>query len=93
LPSLYSESRFNVLKPNGINRGSFYELHYRVDPKFHGTAFPESVGGTWKGAKLGLQKEGFLGRMWFGSPRPLKWAVGGASAAGAGIASWMESED
>lgn len=93
LPSFCSESRFNVLKPNGLNRGSFYELHYRVDPKFHGTAFPGSVGGSWKGAKLGLRKMGFIGRMWNGSPRPLKWAVGGATAAGAGIASWMASED
>lgn len=84
LPTAISDSPLNVLKPNGISRGEFYELHYKVDPYFYGTRLPNSVGGTWSGRSLGLEKYGSLGRAWYGAPTPLKVTVGGAVAAGAG---------
>jgi hypothetical protein len=86
----YVNSRFNVLKPSGISRGRFYELHYRVDPTFHYAPFPRAIGGGWTGNALGLQKYGTLGQWWYGTPFALKVAGGsviivGGTATAAGI--------
>ena len=88
LASVYIESRFNVLKPNGINRGDFYELHYKVDPTFHAAKFPSDIGGVWRGSDLGLEKYGQFGRLWYGSPAPLKVAVGTTASGAVGISYW-----
>jgi len=40
LPDWLLNSPYNVLKPGKISRERFYELHYMVDPDFHGAAFP-----------------------------------------------------
>jgi hypothetical protein len=93
LPSVISDSPLNVLKPNGISRGEFYELHYKVDPYVFGTRFPNSVGGAWQGRSLGLQKYGGLGQAWYGSPTALKVTVGGVTAAGAGGSYYYLGED
>ena len=82
LPSAISDSSLNVLKPNGISRGDFYELHYKVDPYFFNANFPKAIGGSWRGSSLGLEKYGVVGRIWYGSPTPLKVTVGGAATAG-----------
>ena len=83
VPQSYSDGPFNKLAPPGISRGDFYELHYQVDPRFHGTGV---VGERWSGKDLGLAKRGRLGRLWHGSPAPLKARVGGlAAAAGSGL--------
>ena len=87
LPPAYSESVFNVLKPGGISRGDFYELHYRVDPSFHGAPLPPRLGGgSWRGKALGLEKYGPGGQIWHGSPGPLKARVGGLAAGALGAA-------
>jgi hypothetical protein len=92
LPSIISDSRFNVLKPNGISRGDFYELHFRVDTKYPGSQLPASRGGGgWYGGQLGIEKYGSVGRLWYGSPAPLKVTVGGTVAAG-GAAYWYSSD-
>ena len=83
LPSWLVESPLNVLKPNGISRGNFYELHYKVDPAFFSANFPKAIGGTWKGNSLGFEKYSGLERIWYSSPTPLKITVGGTTAAGA----------
>ena len=88
LPQTITDSSFSILKPSGISRGDFYELHYKVDPTFYGAAFPRSVGGSWNGTAIGLEKYGFLGQMWYGSPTPLKIMVGGAAGAGGIGAYW-----
>jgi hypothetical protein len=83
LPQWLSDSIFNVLKPNRTSRGDFYELHYRVDPRFWGAGFPASVGGGgWSGKRIGLEKYGPGGRLWNGSPAALNAAAGAAGAAG-----------
>lgn len=79
LPESYSDSVFNVLKPEGVSRGDFYEIHYKVDPEYHGGKVVGREG--WSGKKLGLKKYGLAGRLWHGSPPPLKARVGGAGAA------------
>jgi hypothetical protein len=85
LPKAFTESSFNVLKPNNISRGDFYELHYRVDPRFHVARLPKKVGGgLWSGDDLGIPKYGLLGRLWYGSPAPLNAAYGAAGLAGFG---------
>lgn len=92
IPDWYMESRFNVLKPNGISIGDMYDLHYRVDPSFHGTGLParSSVGGgSWKGAELGIEKYGIGGRLWHGSPAELKYLAGTLGAGGY----WLLSDD
>lgn len=87
VPAVLSESKFNVLRPNGISRGDFYELHYRVDPRFHGARLPKRFGGeSWSGKRVGLEKYDQLGRIWHGSPTPLKIGVGGVAAGGGGLA-------
>ncbi|HEY0650066.1 hypothetical protein [Phenylobacterium sp.] len=78
LPESYSDSVFNVLKPEGISRGDFYELHYKVDPRFKGGRVVRGEG--WSGRKLGLEEYGLAGRIWHGSPAPLKARVGGVGA-------------
>lgn len=78
LPRSITESVFNVMKPKTISRGRFYERHFMADPYFHGVRFPKSIGGTWSGSAIGLQKPGMLGRLWYGSPGPLKLAIGGS---------------
>jgi hypothetical protein len=78
------DNPFNVLRPEGITRGDMYELHYKVDPQYHGSKIGAAHGGgRWSGADLGLDKYGPLGRLWYGSPTPLKGAVSGA---GTGVA-------
>lgn len=74
---------FNVLKPEDISRGDFYELHYKVDPRFHGTRVVP--GEPWRGGKLGLKRFGPAGRIWHGSPPPLKARVGGLGASAGGV--------
>ena len=83
LPEFISDSPINVLKPSGMSRGDFYALHYKVDQSFYGTAFPKSIGGTWSGRSLGLEKYSGTQRLWYASPTPLKVTIGGAAAAGA----------
>ncbi len=83
LPRVISDGPFNVLKPEGISRGDFYELHFRVDPSFRGTGLPPKIGGErWSGKDLGFKKYDSLGRVWFGSPAPLKARVGGLTSGG-----------
>ncbi|WP_397580583.1 hypothetical protein, partial [Sphingorhabdus sp.] len=92
LPSIISDSPLNVLKPSGISRGNFYELHFKVDPFYPGSRLPGAAGGgVWNGTSLGLEKYGTVGRLWFGSPTPLKVTVGGTVAAG-GAAYWYSSD-
>ena len=76
LPDWLRDSPFNVLRPNGISRGRFYELHYRVDPSYHGSGFPRSIGGAWSGRAIGLQRYEGLTRLWYGTPGSLKVAGG-----------------
>lgn len=94
LPQSYSESVFNLLKPEGITRGDMYKLHYIVDPDFHGTGFPARVGGgRWSGADLGLKKHNLAGRLWHGSPAPLKARVGGLGASAGAVIHTAEDEE
>jgi hypothetical protein len=90
LPSFFIESRFNVLKPKNITTGKMYGLHYRVDPAFNFTKI--KGGGVWDGKALGLKQYGVAGRLWYGSPRPLKAAVGGG-AVGTGGLGYLYSRD
>ena len=93
LPTAISDSSFNVLKPSGISRGDLYELHYKVDPYFFGARFPKSVGGSWSGNSLGLQKYGSFGQIWYGSPTQLRVTVGGLGATGVGGAYYYSGDE
>jgi hypothetical protein len=48
---------------------------------------------NWSGKSLGLEEYGGAQRLWYGSPRPLKVAVGGTAAAGAGRGYWLSGDD
>ena len=94
LPSSYSDSVFNVLKPKGITRGDMYELHFEVDPSFNHARLPARVGGgSWNGRALGLEKYGLAGRLWHGSPAPLKARVGGLGASVGGVVHDVTDEE
>ena len=86
VPSVISDSPFFLLKPSNMTKGDFFERHFQVDPSYHGGNIPAKFGGGgWSGHDLGWQKHDRLGRLWYGSPAPLK-AVAGAGAVGAGAA-------
>lgn len=89
LPKSYMDGPFNKLIPDGISRGDLYELHYKVDPRFHGTGVR---GGRWSGKDLGLERYGSLAQLWHGSPPPLKARVGGLGASAGGAAHEPEEE-
>ena len=83
LPETYSDSVFNVLKPEDISIGDFNELHYKVDPMYYGGAVIRGEG--WSGKKLGFERYGLAGQLWHGSPPPLKARVGGLGAASGAV--------
>ena len=84
---------FNRLAPPGISRGDMYELHYQVDPKFSVARLPGKVGGgVWHGRKIDLERYDQLGRLWHGSPAPLKARVGGLGATAGGAFYSSEEE-
>jgi hypothetical protein len=69
-----------------MSKGDFYERHFQVDPSYYGGRIPKEFGGgRWSGKELGWQKHDRLGRLWYGSPAPLKAAVG-AGIIGTGAA-------
>lgn len=86
LPTAFSDGPFNVLKPEGMTRGDFYRLHFEVDDHFYGAKLPARVGGErWSGKKLGFEKHDTLGRLWHGTPAPMKARIGGSSASAGGL--------
>jgi len=81
LPKGFSDSEFNVLKPPGISRGDFYKLHRNVDESFHGAGLSKALRPeSWSAKALGIEPYGLIGRLWYGSPGPLKARVGGMAA-------------
>jgi hypothetical protein len=92
LPGVITKNALNVMKPEGISIGRFYERHYYADLNWKGTAFPEAIGGSWSGSAIGLQRPGVVGRLWYASPTPLKVTAGAGAAAGAGGAWWWTTE-
>ena len=96
VPPVISESPFFLLKPEGIQRGDMYELHYRVDPHFNGGKVPRRIGNVkgWSGKKLGWEKEDSLGQVWYGAPDPLKATAAGALGTGlVGFGAWVDEHD
>lgn len=98
LPDGLVDSQFNVLRPNGMSLGRFYELHYRVDPFFNYAKFPTSVGGGWNGNALRLQRYTGVQRIWHATPGPTKVVVvvcGGSGVAGAGAGTywWFSGQE
>lgn len=78
IPKVYSESPFNVLKPEGITRGDMYELHYAADKRFHGARLSDSLRPErWSGSANGLKKAGWGKQQWLGTPTPMKTRAGG----------------
>jgi hypothetical protein len=88
VPPAISDSPFFRLKPPNISTGDFYKRHFQVDPRYYGGKVPAEFRGPrgWSGRSLGWEKYGRAGRLWHGSPAPLKAAVGaGAIGLGAGV--------
>jgi len=91
LPKAFMESRFNLVKPKGISRGEFYELHVMVDPRFHGTGgLPDS--GRWSARDLGIRRYDPIRRIWHGTPAATKKAAAGVAGAGAAAAALAQSD-
>jgi hypothetical protein len=86
VPPAISDSPFFLLKPRDVSTGDFYQRHFQVDPQYGGGKVPNKFGGGgWSGDALGWQKYDRLGRLWYGSPAPLK-AAAGTALVGAGAA-------
>lgn len=72
-----------ILKELGATVGQERFRHYSVDPFYHGGTLQRKGGlVTWSGKNLGWKKHGLAGRIWHGSPRPLKVIVGGVLGTG-----------
>jgi len=82
-PNWLRDSPANVLKPKGMSRGDFYELHYKVDPKFNHANLPG--GGGWTASQIPGLGEKLTGvrQAIQGTPTAVKSTVGGAATAGA----------
>jgi hypothetical protein len=92
IPPWLRDSSFNVVKPDGMNQGDFYRFHFQTDPQYYGSGFSRKIGGPgWSGKKLGLQKYGLLGRLWYGTPAPLAGAF--ADVGAAGISNYNPAQD
>lgn len=85
------DNPFNQVRPAGITKGDMYALHYQLDPDFKGTQLKS--GTSWSGEGLGLRKFGLFDpqRYWYGTPDPLKAAIG-AGLAGAAAAELAQSQ-
>ena len=80
--SVILDSPFNRLKPRNMSYGEFYELHYGVDPRFHGARLPGPKGsGGWSGKRLGMPRYDLATRVWKGMPEGTKGVVGTAGLA------------
>jgi hypothetical protein len=86
LPKALSDSPLNVLKPPGISRGDMHQLHYEVDPSFHGARLKASIGQHWSGKTLGLKKNHPVVQVVRGAPTALKQTVSGIVGGGVGAA-------
>ena len=95
LPEAVLENPLNVMKPEGISVGRFYERHFLADPHFNVARFPSAIGGNWESRMTGLQRPGFAGRLWYGSPQALKLTTGGTAAAGgaAALYRWVARDE
>ena len=82
VPRAFVDSRFNVVKPGGVERGQLYRRHYALDNKYHGgPVSAEHGGGGWSGRKLGWTRYGSAERLWHGTPPATKAAALGPPAA------------
>jgi hypothetical protein len=82
------------LSGRGMSQGEFYELHYLVDQAYKASPFAKYIGGSWRGSLLELEKYGFLGRVWYGSPMSLKLTVSGAiSGSARGLHYWFQQRE
>jgi hypothetical protein len=90
IPHNLRHGPLNTIKPKGISRGDFYELHYGLDKEFDGAGLKkdETLGQRfpWKGEKLGLRRFDLPERLWHGTPPPFKAAAGGLLGLGYGLA-------
>jgi hypothetical protein len=66
VPEGFLDSRFNVLKPENVEKGQFYRNHYGVDDRLYGGRLPNGLG--WSGRALGWQRYGPYERILYGTP-------------------------
>jgi hypothetical protein len=79
IPRAILDSPFNVLKPEGLSQGDFYERHFKVDPEMDGANLR---GGGWSGKRLGLERYDLPERIWYGTPNATKRAIAGVGILG-----------
>lgn len=78
-PKALTESPLFLLKPRGIDKGQFYELHYGVDRRFHGTRIKGfGKGQGFSGRNLGLPEFQGVERAWRGTTGYAKGVASGA---------------
>lgn len=70
-----------------------YEEHARIDDRFKGAKLPAEFGQHWSAKRLGIERYGPAGVIWYGSPPPLKARVGGFGAAAGGLSHDLSAED
>jgi hypothetical protein len=88
IPDFIGDSRFNIVKPVGIDKGQFYRLHYGVDTKVNGGPLRgrRGRGSGWSGRRLGWERYDQLGRIVHGTPEGIKDIVGASVSATAAAA-------
>jgi hypothetical protein len=90
-PVALRNSGIFILKPNNINKGDMYELHYKVDGDFHGTSIKRGAAPeVWSGKALGFHKHNLPGMLWYGTTPALKGILSSVELGGLGYQKWEE---
>lgn len=85
VPASISDSPFFLLRPRDMTNGEFFKLHHQVDPNYWGGRVPARFGGGgWSARRLGWERYGPAGRLWYGTTGPMKATIGGGIAVGTG---------
>ena len=82
IPDSLVESDINILKPSGISKGDFYELHMSVDPTFRSATASKGLGiSAYTRQMFGLENHtpSFLDRNWRGTTTEMKIIIGGGA--------------
>jgi hypothetical protein len=86
LPKSVRDNRYFLLRPPGMTKGDFYQLHAEVDSFYGGGRVPRKYGGGgWAAKDFGWETYGLPGRLLYGTTTPLKSALI-RTATGAGVA-------
>jgi hypothetical protein len=85
------ESPLGTVRGEGMTKGEFFRKHYGLDPKYRGGQV--RGGGGWSGSKLGWTRYDAFGRLWHGTPGPLKDVIWTSGTLPVALARYSDDDD